>query len=256
VPRTRGGLVIRKSILVDRKHLDELIEIERSYWWHIAKRMIVTEILKRYFPPPARLIEGGFGAGWNLLAFKELGYQITGFDIMPESVETGKNHGLSNVAVHDLQNPWPVEKGSTRVVVMLDVLEHTSDPSRVLKNAALALDDRGGIVLTVPAIPCLMGPWDLALGHHFRYSIRLLRRQADDSGLRVLWVSYWNAFSLPAAFFVRGIEKLFQCRHSERFPRVLPGTNALLIWCANIERLLIRKMPIPYGLSLVGVLVK
>jgi 2-polyprenyl-3-methyl-5-hydroxy-6-metoxy-1,4-benzoquinol methylase len=126
---------------VDRKHLDELIEIERSYWWHIAKRMIVTEILKRYFPPPARLIEGGFGAGWNLLAFKELGYQITGFDIMPESVETGKNHGLSNVAVHDLQNPWPVEKGSTRVVVMLDVLEHTSDPSRVLKNAALAIFD-------------------------------------------------------------------------------------------------------------------
>ena len=51
---------------MDPKHLDELIAIERNYWWHVAKRELVIELLDRFAPPPGLLIEAGIGGGGNL----------------------------------------------------------------------------------------------------------------------------------------------------------------------------------------------
>src|SRR5262249_16838522 len=96
--------------------------------------------------------------------------------------------GIDDVRVHDLQVPWPVADGPVRAVVLLDVLEHIADPVAALRSAAATLDAAGGIVLTVPAIPALMGPWDEMLGHHRRYTRRSLRDQARAAGLRVAWV--------------------------------------------------------------------
>jgi SAM-dependent methyltransferase len=239
---------------MDPKHLDELITVERGYWWHVAKRALVTELLRRHFPPPARLIEGGVGGGMNLLAFRDMGYRVSGFDALPESVAHCHELGLGDVRIHDLQEPWPVADGPAQVVVLLDVLEHVPDPVAVLKGAAATLDERGGIVMTVPAIPALMGPWDRMLGHYRRYTRRMLRAQARAAGLQLTWVSHWNAFTLPPALVVRTLEKLGRHGRSAEFPPVSPAINSLLIAAASAERLLIGTVGMPAGLSLVGIL--
>jgi SAM-dependent methyltransferase len=239
---------------MDRKHLDELIAVERSYWWHVAKRALVTGLLRRYFPPPARLVEGGVGGGANLLAFRDLGYRVSGFDVMPESVAHCQTLGIDDVRTHDLQLPWPVADGMVHVVVMLDVLEHIPDPVAVLRSAAEVLGPGGGIVVTVPAIPALMGPWDRMLGHYRRYTRRMLRDQAQAAGLRLAWVSHWNAFTLPPALVVRTLEKLGRRQRSAEFPAVSPAVNRLLIATAGAERGVIRAVGVPAGLSLVGIL--
>jgi hypothetical protein len=173
---------------------------------------------------------------------------------MPESVEHCRSLGIDDVRTHDLQEPWTVVDGPARVVVMLDVLEHIPDPVAALRQAAATLDDRGGIVLTVPAIPALMGPWDRMLGHHRRYSPGLLRDHAREAGLRVAWLSHWNAFALPAAAAVRTLEKLGRKGRSVEFPPVSPAVNAILIGMARAERRLIATTRLAAGLSLVGVL--
>jgi SAM-dependent methyltransferase len=239
---------------LDQKHLEELIAVERTYWWHVAKRELVAEILRRHFPPPARLVEGGLGGGANLLAFREMGYRVSGFDLMPDSIEHCRSLGIDDARTHDLQEPWPIGAGAARVVVLLDVIEHVPDPVRVLRNAAGALDPDGGIVVTVPAIPALMGPWDRMLGHYRRYSSRLLREHAREAGLRVAWLSHWNAFTLPAALAVRTLEKLGKSERTAEFPRVSPAVNTLLIALARTERRLILSLGLYSGLSLVGVL--
>jgi len=55
------------------------------------------------------------------------------------------------------------------------------------------------------------------LGHYRRYSKRLLRDHAHEAGLRVEWLSYWNAFTLPAAIVVRLLER---CGRKQRAGRV------------------------------------
>lgn len=239
---------------MDPKHLEELIAVERGYWWHVAKRELILEILRRHFPPPARLVEGGIGGGANLLAFRALGYRVSGFDLMPEAVAHCHALGIDDVRVHDLQQPWSIEDGPARVVVLLDVIEHVADPVGLLRSAAATLDPEGGIVVTVPAIPALFGPWDRMLGHHRRYSRALLRQQAREAGLRVAWLSHWNAFTLPAAIAVRTLEKLGRRGGTAEFPRVSPAVNTLLIALARAERKLITSVGVPAGLSLVGVL--
>jgi SAM-dependent methyltransferase len=241
---------------MDPKHLAELIAVEKDYWWHKAKRELVVDILLRNFPPPARLIEGGVGGGNNLLAFQKLGYEVLGLDIMPEAVAHCRQLGIKSVRVHNLEDPWPVTSGTTRVVVLLDVLEHLTNPTRVLRHGVDSLDEGGGFVISVPAHPIFKGPWDEMLGHRRRYTKGRLIEQARESGLRVSWLSYWNAFSLPLALYVRTIQALFSLRVSQEFSSVPVWVNRGLTYCADIERRLIRNMPIPLGLSIIGVLRK
>jgi len=148
---------------MDPAHLDELIALEDTYWWHVSKRRLVLGLLERGFARGCRLVEGGVGSSRDLLEFAQRGYVARGYDAMPESVANGRARGL-DVVEHDLEQLWPVEDGSVDVVVLLDVLEHMADPVRVLNNVHRTLRPGGGVVFTVPAYPFLNGEWDRALG--------------------------------------------------------------------------------------------
>lgn len=243
---------------MDPGHLTELIDLEENYWWHVAKRKLVTEILTTEFPPPGLVIEGGIGSARNLLEFSRLGYEVTGFDLMQEAVEHGRSRGLENVFVHELSQPWPVAPASAKAVLLLDVMEHMEDPIELLKNAAETLTEDGGIIITVPAYPMLYSDWDRKLGHFCRYTKSKFRQNAEQAGLKVKWVTHWNSFTLPAAIAIRGRDKILKRTDDSPpcFTRVSRFTNACLKSFAQIERKLIHSTGVPFGLSLVGVLTK
>ena len=237
-------------------HLTQLVELEDSYWWHVAKRQLVMCLLEKFCSPPGRLVEGGIGSGRNLIEFQAAGYEVSGFDLMPESVDHVRRRGVEDVQVHDLKVPWPVDSGSLRAVVLLDVLEHIENPIRVLEHAHQALDSSGAVIVTVPACPWLYSRWDAQLGHFRRYTVREFRRQARESGFRVQWLNHWNSFTFPAAVALRGLEKLIPRRAAPDFPEVSPLTNRLLLKAAAAERYCMDRLSVPAGLSLAGVLKK
>jgi SAM-dependent methyltransferase len=241
---------------VDRSHLAELIATERDYWWHVAKRELVIDVLRRHFPPPRRLLEVGIGSGGNLIAFQQLGYDVAGLDLLPESVSRLRQRGIADVQVHDIETPWPLSSPLPDVIVMLDVLEHLREPATALQHAARVLARGGGVVLTVPAGPWLTSSWDAMLGHHRRYTRAMLTAHAQEAGYRMAWLSHWNSFSLAPAAAVRLSERFRIPRRSTAFPRVPATVGRLLLQCARAERALLRRTPIPCGLSLVGVLTR
>ena len=243
---------------MDPKHLDELVELEDSYWWHVAKRDLVMSLLDKHFAPPGRIVEGGIGSARNLLEFQEAGYHVTGYDVMQESVDHARQRGLEDCHVHDLHQPWPLEKESTRAVVLLDVLEHLADPVAVLKNAYEILEPGGGVVATVPAYKWLFGKWDGQLGHYRRYTANELREHAEAAGFTVTWQNRWNSFTLPAALAVRTWSKVFpkEAESTPEFPRVSTGMNQALLTAASVERSVMKRFGVPVGLSLVGVFTK
>jgi SAM-dependent methyltransferase len=241
---------------MDARHLAELTALEDGYWWHVAKRELAVKLLARYAPPGGLLVEGGVGSSRNLLEFRRLGYDVLGLDVMSEAVDLARERGVDGVRLHDLEDPWPVAEGSTRAVVLLDVIEHLADPVGALDHARRALQPGGALVVTVPAYPWLYGDWDRALGHFRRYTARLLREQAEQAGFQVRLMTHWNSFTLPAAIAVRGWRRLIPKPDAAEFPRVSPITNRLLLDCAAAERWFIGRVPVPCGLSFVGVLVK
>ena len=38
---------------MDPRHLENLISVERTYWWHVAKRELVLDLLRRHAPSRA-----------------------------------------------------------------------------------------------------------------------------------------------------------------------------------------------------------
>ena len=237
------------------EHLDELVELEETYWWHVAKRDLAVSLLEEHCPPPGRLVEGGVGSARNLIRFHEMGYDVIGFDVMPESVAIADERGL-DVQLWDLAEPWPVDPESLHAVVLLDVIEHIEDPIAVLTHVHESLAPGGAAVITVPAYQWLFSDWDQALGHYRRYTRRMLRAQAEEAGLQVARLMHWNAFTLPAAMAVRTCEKVFPRSRDAEFPRVSPVTNRMLLGCAAAERWMNKRVSVPCGLSVVGVLTK
>ncbi|MCU0872095.1 MAG: class I SAM-dependent methyltransferase [Pirellulaceae bacterium] len=241
---------------MDAPHLQELIDLEEGYWWHVAKRRLAVEILQRYLPAPGLLVEGGLGSGRNLREFQRLGYEVAGLDIMPESVARARQVGLPDAYLHDLTEPWPIAPGTVRAVVMLDVLEHVPDPIRTLSHVVATLRDDGGVVITVPAYPRLYSQWDRKLGHYLRYTSSELLRQTAAAGLQPLYEGHWNSFSVPAALVSRKLRRSGSDDDGAVFPRVPRLLNQMLIGCAWVERFVLRRVRVPIGLSLVGVFVK
>lgn len=237
-------------------HLQELVELEDTYWWHVAKRELVLKLLAQHAPAPGRLIEGGIGSARNLLAFRDAGYDVIGYDVMPEAVQNARMRGIEHVEQHDLTAAWPVETGTAKAVVLLDVIEHVEFPTRVLYHARQALKMDGVVIVTVPAYQWLYSDWDQALGHYRRYTKQALRDQAVSAGLTPLRITHWNSFTLPAAMAVRTARKLRQTEPSADFPRVSPFANRVLRACADMERWWLSKAPVPCGLSVLGVFKK
>jgi SAM-dependent methyltransferase len=241
---------------MESAHLTELIELEDHYWWHVSKRKIATELLRKWAPAPTRIVEGGIGAAGNLLSWKRNGYRVIGLDIMPESVTHAKSVGIEDVFEHDLHQPWPVDDNSIGAVVLLDVLEHLSDPVLALRQAANTLTDAGKIIFTVPAFPFLFSDWDERLGHFRRYTPAMLRGHVAEAGLAVDQLRFWNSFTFPAAVAIRTARKFFPSPRGTEFPRVSELANRALVTAAELETKASSRLRIPFGLSLVGVLGK
>jgi len=241
---------------VEAAHLQELMTLESSYWWHVAKQRLATSLLSTYVRTPASIVEGGIGAGGNLLYWQSMGYEVHGLDIMEESVYNARQRGIASVHQHDLHEPWPVENNSAQAVVLLDVLEHLQDPVVALRHAANALSDDGKIIFTVPAHPWLFNEWDERLGHYRRYTSEMMRSQVKQAGLRLVKMRPWNAISLPIAVMLRTYRKLFPKNTGAEFPRVGQLVNRSLIQILEYERCWSPHLRPPFGLSIVGVISK
>lgn len=125
----------RNAGSMEKSHFDDLIHLEETYWWHVAKRQLATTLLLGRFPAPGRLVDGDLCSSRNLRGFRDLGYKVTGFDVMPEVVEHTTQPSFNEVHQHDLSKPWPLAPNSVRAAVLLDVLEHMDEPVQVLRSA-------------------------------------------------------------------------------------------------------------------------
>jgi hypothetical protein len=89
------------------------------------------------------------------------------------------------------------------------------------------------------------------LGHRRRYTRATLVRAAQDAGLDVLRVTYFHAWLTPIAVAVRRTPARRLVRGSaEEASFVHPAVNGLLSLVTSLERGLLRRIDLPFGLSI------
>lgn|SRR3989338_919751 len=129
-------------------------------------------------------------------------------------------------------------------IICLNTLEHIEEDQKTLKNFYALLQNRGKLILQVPAFPFLYGSIDKVVGHHRRYTRKDLITQIENNGFRVTSCTYFNVFGTLGWFYNGKI-----IRRPYLSLSLLSIFNFLLPFFKYIEK----GRELPFGLSLIAI---
>jgi 2-polyprenyl-3-methyl-5-hydroxy-6-metoxy-1,4-benzoquinol methylase len=173
------------------------------------------------FVPGGRVLDIGCSGGGYLLALREKGWDVHGVEMDPAVAEFTRSKFDIDVrtgAAEGVLRDFP--DGHFDVVTMWHVLEHLSDPSKVLSEIRRILKPGGRLMLEVPNFRCLS---------------------------RMLLRTYWFPLELPRHFYhftPRTLEAMltkagFQHADVKGVPSALAITLSLQLlwnkWTGNLE---------------------
>lgn len=232
---------------------ERMAELDQEHWWFVARRQILAELIRRVAKPPsrARILELGCGTGHNLQMLSGFGrVQATELDETARALAADRlGRKIAAAALPDLSMFKPA---SFDLVALLDVLEHVEDDKGSLAAIYKKLKPGGNLLVTVPANPWMWTAHDAAHHHYRRYRKSELKRLALQAGFKIELLSPFNSLLFPAIAAARLAGKALG-RESADDSMPSPPINRLLRAIFGLEAGLVGRIPMPFGVSLVGV---
>ena len=191
---------------MDQRLLKVLLEIDEHHWWYRGRRRIVRAELDRLaLPAAAQILDAGCGSGRMLQELASYG-QVSGIELDDDSAALAASRELGEVRTGRLEElPW--DDGTFDLITSLDVVEHTPDDRRALRELRRVSKPGGWLLLTVPAYQSLWSLHDVANHHFRRYNRNTLARPAREAGWRVERMTHFNSLPLAPAAVVRLAER-------------------------------------------------
>lgn len=239
---------------MDPEYARRYRELYESHWWWRAREAFVLENLERlHVPEDGRaILDVGCGDGLLFDKLQRFG-DVEGVEIDP-AVVTPTGPWASRIRVQPFDDTFRPGR-CYALILLLDVLEHMADPLSCLRRAVELLEPRGRAIVTVPALPALWTSHDELNQHFARYTRRSLDDLAWRAGARVELSRYFFQWVVPLKVAVRWKEAIL--RPEPRSPRIPPRwLNAALQGLSRLEQRTVSRMPIPFGSSLLAVLVR
>ena len=227
-----------------------IYDLEDTHWWYRNLHALVREHVARYAPAQPVLVDVGCGTGGFLHALspEARGY---GVDMHAEALRLA--HTRPGVAVcRGTAQRLPFMDASVDVVVSLDVIYHAAvtDPGAAVAEMARVLKPDGLLVLNLPAYDWLRSGHDVAIHTARRFSRNHVRRLLEDAALLPIVLTHWNTLLFPSALAVRLLRRNQQ-ESDLRAPA--PWMNRTLHNLLALERTMLRRVPLPFGLSIFAV---
>lgn len=154
------------------------------------------KMLPRITKKHPKILDVGCATGFLLEEAKELGYDPYGVEISDYSSKVAQDKfGKTKVFCGSLEES-KFEKSSFDVIVMSDLIEHVSDPLKLLKSAYGYLRPNGQILIITPNIESLlkkvMGKYyvNYKEEHLFYFNKKTLSEILNDADMDILTVKY------------------------------------------------------------------
>ncbi len=239
---------------MERKVYEQMAQLDQRHWWFTARRRILAELIERVARPPkdARILELGAGTGHNLAMLSRFG-KVEASELDPIARELASERLGREVKEAALPDLSMFPAGSYDLIALLDVLEHVPDDKGSLAAIRTRLKPGGALLLTVPANPWMWSAHDVAHHHHRRYRKGEIEQLANEAGFEIDLLSPFNSLLFPPIAAVRLAGKLTGKDDSDD---AMPGAlvNRALDTVFGLEKSLIGRVPMPFGVSLVAVL--
>jgi 2-polyprenyl-3-methyl-5-hydroxy-6-metoxy-1,4-benzoquinol methylase len=136
----------------DEYYKEEIADLHDCLTANYDERSAIIRLYKKHLvdianikPPPAKLLEIGCARGVFLDLARKAGYEVCGTEMNGYAVKYAQDQFGLKVEKNSIEETV-LDKGSFGVIVALDVIEHLSDPRRLLE-AARDLLLPGGIFL-------------------------------------------------------------------------------------------------------------
>ncbi|MDX6728163.1 MAG: hypothetical protein QOK49_2968 [Baekduia sp.] len=232
--------------------LHAMFAADEHHWWYRGRRRVLRAVLDGLpLTDGARILDAGCGSGRTLDELADYG-RVCGIDLSEESFAATAARGHEVVLAPVEELPFLAE--TFDLITCLDVLEHTADDLRSLRELRRVLRPGGALVLTVPAYPRLWSVHDEVNLHYRRYTRRSLRAAATRSGWAVQASTHFNSVLVPVAAAVRILHRRTHGGSELSLtPRALDATLELPL---RAEAFAVRRgLRLPVGLSLLAVLV-
>jgi SAM-dependent methyltransferase len=187
---------------MDQQLMKATLAVDDHHWWYRGRRRIIRAELDRLpLPRLPQVLDAGCGSGRMLQELVGYG-QVSGIELDRDAAVLARGRGLADVRVGRLEElPWATD--TFDLITCLDVIEHTADDRLTLGELRRVCKPGGFMLVTVPAYQALWSLHDEANHHYRRYSRRMLREAALDSGWAIARMSSFNSLLLAPAAIVR-----------------------------------------------------
>ena len=239
---------------MENKIFQKMLKLESSHWWFVARRKIIQRAINNLdLPRNIRILDAGCGNGDNLSLLSTFG-DLVAFEKNEYALKTAKSKKIGEIYKAELPDKLPnTVKTNFDLIVLLDVLEHIDDDSKSLTTVRKLMNNKGIILITVPAFQWLWSEHDVIHHHKRRYSKSELREKLDSSGYRIKYISYFNTLLFPFALVERIGQKIFSPSNPEILELSNNKINFLLEKIFSLEAIFMNKISLPFGLSLVAI---
>ena len=239
---------------MERVIYDRMAEHDSTHWWYRARRDVLASVIAREvkLPQEAHILEIGCGTGHNLPMLQRFG-TVDALEIDPAAAAIAAKRLGKPVFTAPLPALDSVPEQAYDMVALLDVLEHIEDDRAALAAIAKLLRPGGTILVTVPQFEWMWSAHDV-VNHHFRrYTKSTLREVVASAELRLDLLTHFNSLLFPLAAADRLVSRVMGREGSDDALPPAP-INTLFDWVFGLERHLVGRVPMPPGVSLLGII--
>jgi len=241
----------------DASNFEFLFEMEQKHFWHIGRKEIILDVLKRNIPHLAelRMLEIGCGNGSILAHLRQNGVNIEGGDIFVEGLKFCQQRA-GPVALYQIDILSLPFRDDFDIIGLFDVLEHIDEDEKALAEMGQALKPGGTIFITVPAHKLLWSYFDESSNHKRRYSRKELATKLERNGFIIKKISFYMFFLFPLMLSIRMINNTLRRNEAKRNVRTsielktIPLVNRIFLESLRLEKWLMRYLHLPFGASL------
>ena len=237
---------------MEQKYIQYIAKIEDEHWWYRGRRAVISSLKKKLdLSPDSKILEIGCGTGGNLEMLSSWG-TINAVELDDHARITANLRNYCKVTYGKLPADIVIPD-ETKLICMLDVLEHVEDDIAALAKIKEDADSDCQILITVPAYKFLWSQHDKDAHHFRRYTKTELEKKLIETGFNITFSSYFNSILFPVIFIIRAIKNKLQSIESGDLQMPCSILNRILLIIFSMESKVIPTFPLPFGVSIIAI---